>query len=182
MGHHQQAITFLETGRRREAGRAFFRAARLDLSPGAARSWAGLALCAQLEGRDRLAQRADAKLAALTDRVERRRLIAEIYPHSVTPPSNDGPLPANGGSPLQSILDLAAIELQKHAESHPDRADAHFHHAVCSVARGEVADAAEQVESALTINPNYEAASAMASRLGLLYTEEDAFLADPYGA
>lgn len=182
MGHHQQAIAFLETGRRREAGRAFFRAARLDLTPGAARAWAGLALCAQLEGRDGLTRRADAKLAGLTDRVERRRLIAELYPHSVTPPTADGPLPANGGSPLQAILDLAAEELQKNAQGHPDRADAHYHRAVCSAARGEAADAADQIKSALTINPRYDAASAMAMRLGLVHTEEDVFLADPYGA
>jgi len=181
MGHQQQAIAFLEAGRSQEAGRAFFRAARLDLSTGAARAWAGLALCAQLEGRDRLTQRADAKLAGLTNRAERRRLIAELYPHSVTPPSNDAPLPANGGSPLQAILDLAAVELQKNADRHPDRADAHFHHAVCSAARGEAADAAEQVKSALTINPHYDAASAIAMRLGLVHTEEEVFLADPYG-
>jgi len=182
MGHHKQAIVLLESGRRSEAGRAFFRAARLDLTTNAARAWAGLALCAQLEGRDRLAQRADAKLASLTNRVERRRLIAELYPHSITPPSADTPLSANGGSPLQAILDLAAVELQKNTDHHPEQADAYYHRAVCSAARGEVADAADQIKSALTINPNYDAASAMAMRLGLVHTEKNLFLTDPYGA
>lgn len=182
MGYHQQAIAFLQAGRRREAGRAFFRAARLDLTDGVCRAWAGLALCAQLEGRDRLAQRADAKLATLTDRVERRRLIGELYAHSVTPPTGEPATPANGGSPLQAIVDLATVELQKNAEAHPQRADAHYHRAVCSAASGEVADAADQIKAALSINPHYDAAAAMAMRLGLVHADEDAYLADPYGA
>ena len=86
MGNNKQAIGFLHTGRRREAGRAFFRAARLiannhpNDTHTAAAAWAGVALCAQLEGRDNLRQRADAKLASLTDRAGRRRMIAELYP------------------------------------------------------------------------------------------------------
>ncbi len=181
MGHHEQAIAFLEAGRKRKAGRAFFRAARLDLTSGATRAWAGLALCAQLEGRERLARRADAELAKHTSRTERRRLIAGLYPHSVTPPTQAAPLPANGGSPLEAILNEAAVALQKNTEAHPDRADAFYHRAVCEAARGEAAEAADQVKTALTINPHYDAASAMAQRLGLIHTDETAFLADPYG-
>lgn len=182
MGHHQQAIAFLEAGQKKEAGRAFFRAARLDLTDHAARAWAGLALCAQLEGREQLAQRANMKLARFTDRAGRRRLIAQLYPHSVTPtPPNDRPA-IDGGSPLQALLKQVSDTLQTNADQHPDRADAHYHRAVCNAARGEAAQAADQIKTALTVNPRYDAASAMAMRLGLVHTEEDVFLEDPYGA
>ncbi len=181
MGHHQQAIAFLEAGRRREAGRAFFRAARLALTDQAAVAWAGLALCAQLEGREQLAQRANMKLARFTDRAGRRRLIAQLYPHSVTPSTPNDRQPIDGGSPLQAMLNQASQTLKNNAERHPDRADAHYHRAACNAARGEAAEAADQIKAALAINSNYAAAAAMAMRLGLVHTEEDAFLADPYG-
>ena len=179
------AIALLHTGRRREAGRAFFRAARIATRSGApaaaATAWAGLALSAQLEARDNLRQRADAKLASLTDRAGRRALVGKLYAHTVTAPDpRRAPAPGTG-SPLQSLLDDAADTLARAAVRHPARADVHYHRAACDAARGETAAAARSLRCAVQINPDFAAARSMAERLGLVFAEPDEAVLDPYG-
>lgn len=155
----------LNAGRWGESARAYFNAARR--LPDNAEAWAGLVTCAHVAGRQRLMNRADRKLRALTEREERRNLLAKLYPHLIGVPGQIVPEAAQAHSPLQRMLADAATVMRKTAENHPDRADVHFHHAVCNFGRGEIADAGDSLEKALDINPRYAAAQSLADRVGV---------------
>jgi tetratricopeptide (TPR) repeat protein len=152
----------LQGGRWAEAGRAYHRATRIEARDAAA--WAGLVTAAERAGRERLAQRADRHLRPLVSRVERRRCLSRLFPHAVNVGTLERP-PAADTSPLQQMLNDASAVMRKVAEKHPDRADVHYHRAVCDAGRGEVADAAASLDVAVQINPRYAAALAMADRL-----------------
>jgi tetratricopeptide (TPR) repeat protein len=153
----------LNAGHIPDAGRAFHRAGRL--APDRAEAWAGLITTAQLAERPGLKQKADARLRALAERPERRKQLAAMHCHAVGAPGAKAP-EAAARSPLQRMLADAANVMSKTAEKFPGRADVHFHRAVCDVARGETADAAQWLDQALRINPKYAAAQALSLRLG----------------
>ena len=155
----QAARLHLHLGQLPRAGRWFFRATP---TAEAAPAWAGLLAVAQRSGRERLARLADARLRPLVDRAGRRRLVAQVQPH--LPPTLD-PTPAAERSPLQQMLAESASVMHRAADRFPDRADVHFHRAVCDAARGEVADAGNALDLALMINPRYAAAQAKAQTL-----------------
>lgn len=155
----------LNAGRWGESARAYFNSARRQ--PEDAEAWAGLVTCGHVAGRPRLMNRADRKLRTLTTREARRNLLARLYPHFVGAPHQAIPEAALAHSPLQRMLADAATVMRKTAEKHPGRADVHFHHAVCNLGRGEVADAGDSLEKALAINPNYAAAQTLADRVGV---------------
>ncbi|MEM9881838.1 MAG: hypothetical protein AAF800_02835 [Planctomycetota bacterium] len=153
----------LHAGRDAAAGRAFFCAARRDAAcPDA---WAGLATAAHAADRPRLRDRADRRLQQLTDRTERRRRLAALVPHAHGAPGRTEPEAADH-SPLQRVLREAEVVLRLTTQRHPNRADAHYHHAVCALARGEADAAGESLTAALSINPNYAAAAAVQDTLG----------------
>ncbi|MEM7627013.1 MAG: tetratricopeptide repeat protein [Planctomycetota bacterium] len=153
----------LNTGRTGEAGRAYFRATRQN--PGDAEAWAGLVTCAHHAGRKGLTRKADARLRSLTERAERRQQLAAVHAHTVGAPGQLAP-EAAARSPLQRMLLDASNVMAQTAAKFPERADVHFHRAVCDAARGETADAGRWLDAALRINPKYAAAQAMSDRLG----------------
>lgn len=155
----------LNAGRWGESARAYFNATRRLADD--AEAWAGLVTCAHVAGRQRLMNRADRKLRALTGREERRNLLAKLYPHLIGGPGQVVPEAAQAHSPLQRMLAEASVVMKKSAENHPDRADVHFHRAVCDLGRGETADAGDWLEKALEINPQYAAAQTLADRVGV---------------
>ncbi|MEM8738346.1 MAG: tetratricopeptide repeat protein [Planctomycetota bacterium] len=159
------ARLYLHTGRPQQSGRAYYGAVRL--TPDDPLAWAGLVFCAQQADKPRLVSRADRVLRRLTTRARRRELLAELVPHAAAAPlAADTPTEAAAlHSPLQRMLADAARVMKKTASKYPDRADVHYHRAVCDVARGETADAARWVNHALTLNPRYAQAQTLADRL-----------------
>ncbi|MEM6458875.1 MAG: tetratricopeptide repeat protein [Planctomycetota bacterium] len=153
----------LHAGRDAAAGRAFFRAARRR--PDSPDAWAGLATAAHAADRPRLRDRADHRLQQLTDRADRRRRLAELVPHAHGAPGRDEPEAADH-SPLQRLLRESEAVLRLTTQRHPGRADAHYHHAVCALARGEADTAGESLTAALTLNPHYAAAAQAQTTLG----------------
>ncbi|MEM9417442.1 MAG: tetratricopeptide repeat protein [Planctomycetota bacterium] len=160
----------LNAGRWGESAQAYLNATRRCEDD--AEAWAGLVTCAHVAGRKRLMNRADHKLRALTPREERRNLLAKLYPHMVGAPDQVVSEAAQAHSPLQRMLADASVVMRKTAAKFPNRADVHYHRAVCDVSRGETAEAGQWVQKALTINPNYAAAQALAERVGVSATGE----------
>lgn len=160
----------LNAGRWGEAARAYRQAVRR--LPSDPEAWAGLVTVAHMAGRKRLMNRADKSLRRLTEREERRNLLAKLYPHAIGTPistaDKSDELPAAvADSPLQRMLADASMVMAKSAEKHPNRADVHYHRAVCNMSRGETAAAGDSLEKALEINPRYVAAQTLADRLGV---------------
>lgn len=154
-------------GRVAQAGRAWWRAIRCERSA-YPEGWAGLLSCAMLAERDGLMRRADRTLRGLTTRSRRRALLAERWLDTVPMRFADA-----GGrlrvvpeaSPLTGLLDHAAETLGGHVKKFPGRADARFHLAVTHDARGDADAALDEVGAALSINPQYGAASGLCERL-----------------
>jgi tetratricopeptide (TPR) repeat protein len=146
------------------AGRAYFAATRFDAED--AEAWSGLVLTAQTMDRPRLRGKADARLKAVAERTERRRLLARLQPFT-TPGSGDEHQDeaAAQHSPLQRMLSESAAVMRQTAERFPNRADVHFHRAVIDSSRGEYAEVGASLDQALQINPRYAAARAMADAL-----------------
>src|SRR5690606_3546062 len=116
-------------------------------------------------GQSRLVKRCERKLAAKASRQERRRLLADLWVHGaggdleIEPPKG-----AEGRvSPLVHLLRSSARAIRHHAATHPDRADAHYHLAICGEALGERHAAEAAIQKALAINPRYAAARAFSA-------------------
>ena len=144
-----------------KAGRAFFAATRL--MPGDAEAWAGLTFVAERADRPRLREHADTQLKNLRAREDRRRLLAELLPHTTAAMGNT-PAAATR-SPLQRMLRDSADVMAEVSERFPGRADVHYHRAMIDTARGEFQDADIWVAKALEINPRYVAAKELAESL-----------------
>ncbi|MEM1108035.1 MAG: tetratricopeptide repeat protein [Planctomycetota bacterium] len=168
----------LNAGRWGEAALAYRQATRQQ--PGNAEAWAGLVTVAHAADRPQLKARADRKLRSLTERDERRRLLAQLYPHTLGAPGQTKPEAAQAHSPLQRMLADAAAVMQQAAERYPGRADVHYHHAVCNLARGEASSAGDGLEKALAINPKYAAAQALAERIGVGTGKSELLTLDEY--
>ena len=151
----------LHLGEIAKAGRCFWQATRL---PGRtdrlfiAEGWAGLAACAEQAGRTELMQRAKQELSDITTRTERRSQLASVYPHVMGAYHARPVDAATQHSPLQRMLADAAATMSHVADRFPNRADVHFHRAVCDAGRGEAEAASAWLEMALSINPRYAAA------------------------
>lgn len=162
----RSAELMTKAGRFTTAGRAW---ARLIPQPGATLTgWAGLLICALVEGRLNLARRAQRHLQSRCSNVERRALLCELWPMAamglVIKRSLRGSWPAatTPTGPLEELLAQAKAVFTQQVQDHPRRADAHYHLGVCARALGDHDAADQHALAALDINPNYRAARRLA--------------------
>jgi len=163
------ALSHMHAGRLEEAGRCWWRSARCRTdNPNA---WAGLLVCAIACERTTLADRAGHMLELHWSRSERRAAIADLWPHAaggmvIRQNTSDRVQTASeADGPLKDLLATAVQTLTSHAQSEPNRADTHYHLAVCCDALEEEEAACQSVRTALQINPTYAAAADLARRL-----------------
>ncbi|MCC6683246.1 MAG: tetratricopeptide repeat protein [Phycisphaeraceae bacterium] len=167
------AKVHMHCGRFTAAAVTWWRAARIQRSQ--PRPWAGLWLCAHMLERHKLMKRARAKLEALATPSQRCAILAELWPHAAASAACRAPgsaaaepvtsSDAETSSPLQQLTSHAAATLGRTACSYPDRADVHFHLAVCRHLLGDRARAEQALTRALTINPRYAAAQHLLASL-----------------
>lgn len=125
-----------------------------------------LSVAAALLGRRMLAERCRARLGvrdqSLLARAWRRGLMAQII-------SAQTSCERAGADPTQSVLEPllrhATNVLGEVLEQSPHFADVHFHRGNCLSALGREREAAEEVNEALRINPNYADARRLAATL-----------------
>lgn len=171
--HHDEArtalaVALMHAGRFAAAGRQWWILSRSASAPLA--GWAGLLVCALVTGRDALTRRAEAQLRSHTSNTERRRMLAGLWREAAGPAAVRQALasPRANTTPRSVLADMvrdAAHVLAAQARDTPSRADVHYHHAVLEAARGDPVTAQLAVSRALTINPRYDAAAALARRL-----------------
>ncbi len=175
------ALLHMHLGAFHHAGRCWFNLMHSSATGNACSdATAGLMLCALLSHHDRLAHRLQRKLEAHSSVKERRRWLADLWPHAVlgqlvhqtTAAANVGSSSAlvddaaqQPGPLLSQLLTHAARNLMSHVATHSQRADAHFHLAVCRAALGQQAGAEQSLQQALALNPRYHAAQRLRLRL-----------------
>ncbi|MBI1338150.1 MAG: hypothetical protein GC164_14495 [Phycisphaera sp.] len=132
----------------------------------------GLCVCAMALGRPSVVKRITQKIAAHSSRSERRQWALGMSQNAVIgralqqaqlgAPQHQ----ARTSSPLRALLARSAQSLSKQAQTHPDRADTFYHLAICQRELGKQDAARSSVAQALSINPRYVAAGALAATLG----------------
>ncbi len=164
------AKAHMHTGRFAAAGHVWWQAARQ--CPTDVTAWAGLLVCALCCDRVRIAKRARSDLERRTSKAERRLLLADLWQHAAmgkviaqTIGDEADNEPQDQLTMLDQLLHRAADALVDHAQLHPQRADTHYHLATCRDALDDRDQAAEFVQRALAINPNYRNAQKLAQRL-----------------
>ncbi len=139
----------------------------------AAKAWAGLLVCGEAAGRPRLATRAEIELDRRVSRADARRLLATLWQSAssglaiVAAASDDQAkrIQPDAGSPLRTLLASAARTLERVRGDYPARADLQFHRAVAADCLGDRLLAMEAVTRAVEINPRYQAAKQLKTRL-----------------
>ncbi len=163
------ALTLMHAGELARAGARWWRQARAGEA--GIESWAGLLVCALAMGRTALAQRVHAFIEVHSSKAERRRAVAGLWPHAACGLAVRAAIEGRSesssreASPLSRLLREAHRTLAQHAAEHPRRADAHYHAAVCAGALGEREASLRLVRTALSLNPNYSAATRLAEQL-----------------
>jgi tetratricopeptide (TPR) repeat protein len=171
--HMAEALTALavvhsHAGRFRLAVLSCWKAGRLEADEGFA--WAGLAVNAKACGRSGLAEQALAVLSRRTGSRQRQQHLAAWWQHVAAPLAiesglNDVPGDHAGQTVFQSLLKQATHTLEGVAGDYPQRADAHYHLAVCHQLLGDPTEANIHNDQALAINPRYEAADRLAEQI-----------------
>jgi len=163
------ALALMHLGRYDQAGWVWWKLARLRPASGLA--WAGLVCAATIENRVNLTRYADGVLRAHFTPRRQRAELAEMWLHAagslaagVAEESRLAAGPLDSGL-ARAILRDTARQLRRHAEAHPDHADAHYHRAVIAETLGDLTTARSAVARALSLNPGYAAAQAMTRRL-----------------
>ena len=169
------ALAHMHAGRLATAGRCWWRLAR---SGGPQeQAWAGLMVCAVACARPALAEKAGGILSMHADEAERRAAIAELWPHAACGSvirktiRFDAPAPAEPASTLDALLDSASETLARNAKDHPDRADGHYHLALCHASLGRPQDAGRETRAALALNPAYAAARDLSDQLDNIHAD-----------
>ncbi len=155
-------------GRFRLAVLSCWKGARLDEHDGSA--WAGLAINARACGRSGLADRALNALHRCTGSRQRQQHLANWWPHvaasiAIETGLNETPPDHAGQSMFQSLLKQATQTLGDVTQDHPNRADAHYHLAVCHHLLADPTEANVHNDQALAINPRYAAALRLAEQI-----------------
>ncbi len=167
------ATIHLQLGQTVAAGRWWYRLAQETDSM---RGWCGLFLSAVQNGRRNLADRVQRMLKVHASNDERHLLMADLCRHAALGEQlnriADGTIAHESKrfSPLAILADRAAESLKAHRRSFPDRADTHYHLAVCQHHRDDHAAAAQSVDIALQINPQYRDARTLRASLDSLRT------------
>jgi tetratricopeptide (TPR) repeat protein len=162
------SITHTHAGRFQLAAMSCWKAARL--SPHDAAAWAGLVVNAQACGRAGLADRASAVLNRYTGSRQRQKQLATFWQHAAAPMAIDigldnAPPDHAGQSVFQTLLKQATHTLADVTQDYPQRADAHYHLAVCYHFLDDPTEANIHNDQALAINPGYEAAKRLADQI-----------------
>ena len=155
-------------GRFRLAVLSCWKAVRLDEHDGSA--WAGMAINARACGRSGLADRALNALHRCTGSRQRQQHLANWWPHvaasiAIETGLNETPPDHAGQSMFQSLLKQATQTLGDVTQDHPNRADAHYHLAVCHHLLADPTEANVHNDQALAINPRYAAALRLAEQI-----------------
>ncbi len=165
-----QALSRVHThaGRFRLAALSCWKSVRLSPHDGAA--WAGLVVNAQACGRSGLAQRALGMLNRCTGSRQRQKHLASYWQHAAAPLAiesglDDAPPDHAGQSTFQTLLKQAAHTLDNVTQDYPQRADAHYHMAVCQHFLDDPTEANIHNDQALAINPRYDAALRLADQI-----------------
>ncbi|MCE9589870.1 MAG: tetratricopeptide repeat protein [Planctomycetes bacterium] len=152
------------------AGRWWWRLTRRDAKADAA--WAGLAVCALAMGRWTLALRALRPLSIQTSRSERQILLAKAWINASSGVAirraaqrTEPTLTVHHQGHLDRLLAASAGVFERHLAQFPERADSHYHLAVCRKTLGDDAAAELQLCDALVINPRYEAAKRLSHQI-----------------
>lgn len=153
----------MRCGRFVQSGMAWWRLWRMDESDGDV--LAGLIVCAMVAKRDRLADRMMAKLSEMLGIVERRRVLGRMWEEAVGGELLDDIIwrrqQPKSVEVLSRLLDETAGGIGQHIEEHSDRADMHYHLAMCYAGTDELESAAKSLDHALRINGGYVAAARM---------------------
>ncbi len=163
------AAAHMHAGRLAIAGRWWWRLTRRQPHDTQARG--GLIVCALAAGKLRLARRALRILNIRTAPHERRQTLSALWFHAAVGQSvrraRRGELQSVKPvtSALSMMLSKASVTLLRHARRLPQRADTHYHLAVCYDATGNAPAARQSVDRALRINPNYTSAKQVSQRL-----------------
>lgn len=152
-------------GRFGQAALCCWKAARL--MPRGAAPWAGLAVYARACGRVRLAERALAVLNRYTGSRQRQKMLAECWQHAAAPRAIERGLLESSANPpgqstMQTLLTQATRTLGGVTRDYPQRADAHYHMAVCQHLLDDPTQANIHNDQALAVNPTYDAALRLA--------------------
>lgn len=161
-------VVHSHAGRFRLAALSCWKAVRLDDHEGFA--WAGLAVNAQASGRTGLARRALNTLNRCTGSRQRQQQMAAWWQHvaaSLAMESGLEEVPAEhaGQTVIESMLKQATQTLAAVVTDYPQRADAHYHMAVCHHLLDDPTEANMHNDQALAINPRYEAANRLADQI-----------------
>ncbi len=162
------AVVHSHAGRFRLAALSCWKAARLREHDGFA--WAGLAVNAKACGRAGLAERALVVLNRCTGSRQRQKQLATWWQHvaaSLAVESGLEAVPTDhaGQTVFQSLLKQATHTLEGVAGDYRQRADAHYHLAVCHHLLDDPTEANIHNDQALAINPRYEAANRLAEQI-----------------
>ncbi len=162
------ARVHIHAGRFQEAALCWHKAVRL--SPQNSDAWAGLFISARSCGRSRLAERALEELGRYTGSRQRRKMLAEHWQHAAAALGFEAGLDVEPGdhpgqTTLQTMLKAATHTLNATADDYPQRADVHYHLAVCHHLLEDPTAAIIQTDEALAINPNYAAANRLADQI-----------------
>lgn len=173
------ALACTHAGRIEAAGRAWWRAARID--SGRSLAWAGLRLCAHATGRTKLVAYTEARLAESASPREAQRLLGRLWTHIMRgrAVANASKTRADTSDPgavsaFDTLASRAAVVLARHGEKAPNRADTWHHLSVCLHARGHDAEAVLASRRACQLNPNYAAAARQLARLTRTQEQRDA--------
>ena len=151
----------MHAGRAKSAGLAWWKLAHRK--PHRAEAWAGLIVCALAAHKPWLAMRVRPILEERTEPHQARQLLADAWRHmiggTVLAKIEAGEVEDHtrddAQSPIKQLLDKAVQTLTQHVGDHTDRADAIYHLANCFAENDAQHEAAEIVQFALEINPNY---------------------------
>ncbi len=170
------AMNDMHAGRFAIAGRYWWRIIRSkNNSDGPVQAWAGLVSCAIAHGNLRLSKKLIRNWKTHSSTSERRQAITQMHLHvamgtiirqattSIHDDQTVAPHPTNANiallpTDLTDLMNQSITILRQHAEQHPNRADTHYHLAMCEKVLGLSEAAQHHVDHAIHINPVYRSA------------------------
>jgi|GEM_PF-6621032 len=166
-----------------QAGRAFFRLTRRN--PGRPEGWAGMIVCATLARRPKLLVKARMSLAERFDADERTTSLCRVWLYAAsvdateevnhllkpfqTEAKAEGSTSnlAAGATPREykQLVDWSTKVLKNEINQHPERADTHYHLAMCQNYLDQKPQSLQSAQVAVSINPRYQKALTLVNGL-----------------
>lgn len=152
-----------------EAAKAFWRLSRLEND--SADAWAGLAVAASAAGKFSLARRASSRLHFVAHRRDAQQKLARyrsLFDAADMFEAADQTIEERTHSAtLMNLLYESIDRLSGHCRSYHNRADTHYHLAICRREVGDMLEAEAHLRAAVKINPRYDAAKRLARGMKL---------------